>query len=113
MKNDKKVIAVLTEVILRQKMEAEYQALYASLLLGQIGEDEFEELSEVEAGFAENAVFKEKLDDNDKEKIDILLQYTTVTRNDYLTKYTPSEIGDIFFFNDKIVEEYLEQKNEA
>jgi len=100
--NDKKVIEVLTQVIARMKLEAEYQGFYSAYLLGQIGEDEFEDLSEEFI----DPIHTEELDDSNKEKIDILLEYTKI-------KYTPTEISDLFFIDDKIVEEYLEQKNEA
>lgn len=116
MSEKNKVIEVLTEVIASMKMEAEYQGLYNAYLLGQMGEGEFLELAEdIETKYDVHVFqkgietsdsstrFKQELDDNDKEKIDILFQYTQ-------TQYTPTEIGDLFFLDDKAVEEYLEEK---
>lgn len=106
---DKKIIEVLTEVIARLQGEAEWNSLYNSLLLGQISNDEFEDLSQeiiCSTKYDENVFFKQELDDSDKEKIDILFQYTKKL-------FTPTEIGDIFFLNDRIVEKYLEQKYAA
>lgn len=107
--HEEKIIEVLSAVIERMYGEAEYNALYNSLILGQIGDEEFEDLTEdliCSTKYDENVFFKQELDDTDKEKIDILLQYTKI-------KYTPTEIGDIFLLNDEIVEKYLEEKHAA
>lgn len=115
--DNEKVIEVLTAVIARMQYEAEYNALYNAYLLEQIGEEEFEALSAElisSTKFDENVFYKsgdkklsnQELDDNDKEKIDILFQCTK-------KRFTPTEIGDIFFLNDKIVEKYLEEKYAA
>jgi len=104
--NNKKIIEVLTEVIARMQGEAEYNALYNSLLLGQIGNEEFEDRADeliCSTKYDENVFFKQELEESDKEKIDILFHYTKKL-------FTPTDIGDIFFLNDMIVEKYLEEK---